>query len=62
MKKQSVNLKRLSLNKAVLAQLNNPQQDHVKGGIAVTAPLICGSKMETCASAPKPGMHCVICQ
>lgn len=62
MKKKNINLKKkLFLNKEVLAQLNNLELNMIKGGIVVTRPLVCGSKMETCASAPRPGQHCVIC-
>lgn len=66
MKKKSIRLKKLTLSKATIAQLNKQQQEVVAGGAQSVDGPFCNSAncvsydpQPGCESRPRPGYQCV---
>ncbi|NML39892.1 hypothetical protein HHL17_22015 [Chitinophaga sp. G-6-1-13] len=61
MKKKKISIDRkLMLGKSPIASLNNTQQEMIAGGIPPTL-IRCTSRAVTCATAPRPGQPCELC-
>jgi hypothetical protein len=62
MKKKTISInKKLMLGKSPIASLNENQQGMIAGGMAITQVFNCTSRAITCATAPRPGRPCELC-
>lgn len=63
MKKKNVSLRKLFLNKEVLAELNSRQQNLVTGGAALSRKLPCVTQPSggSCNTIPPMGDACINC-